>query len=110
MERLRHNVALIEARDREARLQLESPGTGTAPHFEGVTREQPFDRRRAHNEARKTEPEERGPLESRKKQNGHHRSSAEAENGVKGREDPWVPRPASEEPESWKPKMVLRGG
>ncbi|KAI5121701.1 hypothetical protein M0805_002094 [Coniferiporia weirii] len=85
-ERLAHNVALLEARDREERIRLASADNAQHVIAEldtGTARSRNPDGPRSHEEAKRGAPE---PEQS-----------------------PWIPRPPSDEPQPWAPNAARRG-
>lgn len=101
MERLRQNVAMIEARDREARLQLERPTTDMPPNLQETEQLRGVSNRVGSSS--KVTPEAL-PLTNEAGLQSPANSMAATTN-----HDPWMPRPASDEPAPWQPQTVQRG-
>ncbi|KAH8113935.1 hypothetical protein DFH11DRAFT_284667 [Phellopilus nigrolimitatus] len=103
--RLAQNVALIEARDREEHLLLASDNAETMRnHIRYVVEPGHGSQEQKTSEA-----------DSRQETNGAHPPYEELGNTRHSGQEhetgsPWVPKPASDEPQPWAPKAIRRGG
>lgn len=89
-QRVLANVAVIAEREREERLRLENS--------------------RARNTIPGPEPSEPPEVDVPVRDTNGGMSLSRPQNSVKKEPNPWVPPPASDEPESWTPKAVRRRG
>ncbi|KAL5523120.1 hypothetical protein ACEPAF_1387 [Sanghuangporus sanghuang] len=96
-ERLRRNVALIEARDREERLRLAAGQNADQPVLSSPQHD-PKDA-----SANSTANEQRSSVSKTRIHDQQQRKERHYEH------DPWLPPPASDEPQSWTPRAIQRG-
>lgn len=108
MERLRQNVAMIEARDRDTRLLIKSPNAGeltSATAFSEPASGQDVNSRTIREPLSKSQELRKSRLEA-----GRVGSKSPGRATTEGPlRDPWVPRPASDEPAPWLPRAAERG-
>ena len=118
MVRLRQNVATIEARDREAHLQLGSPGVQELPSLQASipSEHAPSSDERANNARTATQqpktlpkPQEQRGRDYDSRLDGKELKSPGRLTTGTPTHDPWVPRPASDEPSPWLPRSIQRG-
>lgn len=98
-ERLRHNVALIEERDRNERARLAESAFGSSP----ASIERPG--------VNSNETVQGIPQSSIKedKNQQYERSPGNTKSAAFAEKSPWITRPDSDEPQSWTPKALQRG-
>lgn len=109
MERLRQNVAMIEARDRDARLQVESPNAGEIPSPTDFS--EPASGQDVNSSTRTTLEPPPKSQELRKSRLDVERAGSKSPGRAtteRPLRDPWVPRSASDEPAPWLPRAAER--
>ena len=117
MERLRQNVAMIEAQDRGTRLHLESPDAlqHRSRQISLSSEHARLPDESASNVRMATQQPETPPQPQEQCRRDHDSRLVEKELKSPDHvttdtltQDPWVPRPVSDEPAPWMPRSIQR--